>query len=141
MAPLARRLCQAFPGVLAIQHLLNLNSSHELHMGRVLSQAAVSHLAHQPTVFKLDIDAGAGREIARADEAQTEFGDIHHAAGSMFQPSPAHRTDPDNQVRGIARMPALFELASVNVHRLIIGRSRRKLYKICNVFTYWSLFP
>ena len=125
MANLTRCLRQVFPGFLAVQHLLNLNSGHELYMCRVFSQAAVSYLAHQTAVRKLDIDAGTGRKVERADEAQTAFRDIQHAASSVIQPGAAHRTHLEGEVRGVARMPALFEL----VHRLIIGRSSSYLYR------------
>ena len=124
MVNLTRCLRQAFPGFLAVQHLLNLNPGHELYMRGVLSQAAVSHLAHQAAVRKLDIYAGTGRQIARAYEAQTAFRYIQHAAGSVIQPAAPHRAHLQDKVRGVARMATVFEF----VHRLIIGRLTRYLY-------------
>jgi hypothetical protein len=126
MANLTRCLRQAFPGFLAVQHLLNLNPGHELYMRGVLSQAAVFHLAHQAAVRELDIHAGTGRQIARADEAQPAFRDVEHAAGSVIQPSAAHCAHLEGEVRGVARMAALFEF----VHRLIIDRLSGYLYSI-----------
>lgn len=124
MAGLMRCLRQPSPGFLAAQYLVNLNSGHELHPRRILPQPAVPHLAHQAAVLKLDVDAGSRREVARADETQTAFGDVQHAAGSIFEARAAHRADLHGLIDCEAGMPPWFEL----VHATIIGSSNNSLY-------------
>ena len=63
-------------------------------MRGVLSQAAVSHLANEAAIFKVDIYAGARRKIAGANEAQAAFRDIQHAARSGFYTGSADRARP-----------------------------------------------
>jgi hypothetical protein len=133
MRRLSHGLGQALPGILAVQHLLNLNSGDELNARRILPQPAVLHFTRQTAVFQFDAHAGAGRKIKRSDEAQTAFGDIHHASSFALQTAPAYRADPDFEIGGVTRVLARFEWS---VHRLLIGFFRTRLHTLCGEFTF-----
>ena len=127
MTRLTRSPGQILPGFLAVQHLLNLNAGDELNTSRILSEPAMPHFAGQTAVLKLNLHAGSGRQVVRAYEAQTAFGDIHYAARFPIHACSPHRADFDGEVGGVAQVAALLHIHKV-ITRLTIGRSRSELY-------------